>query len=161
MSAITHPVVGRAEFAARMEHLGWDAPMELIAGEVVFVEPSGGNHSFAQIEIARALPGGRVLTDVFVAVGEAYLGPDVAWWSAEREPEIGPGAIATVPDLVAEVLSPRTRDNDLGAERRIYLEAGVTELWLVDTDARTVLVVTAAHERRFNLGDTIASSVLP
>jgi Uma2 family endonuclease len=150
MATVTHPVLSAAEFAAVMDDHGWAAPVELIAGEVVFVTPTGGSASFAQVEIAHALRArgdGRVLTDVFVRIADSFLGPDVAWWRPGREPEIGPGAIDSIPDLVIEVLSPATRANDLGPKRRTYVEGGVTELWLVDPAERTVLIVDRAGER--------------
>ncbi len=42
------------------------------------------------------------------------------------------------PRLVAEILSPATAARDRGAKRRLYLEAGVEEYWIVDIDARLI-----------------------
>jgi Uma2 family endonuclease len=42
------------------------------------------------------------------------------------------------PLLVIEVLSPSTAARDRGAKRRIYLDAGVEEYWIVDIDARLI-----------------------
>jgi Uma2 family endonuclease len=123
MAGLSHPVLSPDEFAGAMDRAGWRAPMELIYGEVVVIPPSGGEASFAQTEIVHRLrswqdgqrDGARVLTDVFVRVGDSYLAPDAAWWSHGRVPRIGPGALDVIPDLVVEVLSPSTRENDLGA----------------------------------------------
>lgn len=164
MAAVTHPVLSAAEFAAVMNDHGWVAPVELIAGEVVFVTPNGGSASYAQVEIAHAIRArgeGRVLTDVFVRLGDSFLGPDIAWWRAGREPEIGPGAVDSVPDLVVEVLSPATRANDLGPKRREYTEGGVSELWLVDPAERTVLIVDASGQRSLGIGDDLTTPALP
>lgn len=152
-----------------MERVGWRAPMELIQGEVVVIPPSGGNASLAQTEIVHRLrawqdahgTGGRVLTDAFVRVGDAYLAPDVAWWGAGREPVIATGAIETVPELVVEVLSPATRENDLGPKRAQYVAAGVRELWLIDPGEPTVRVVTATSEVGLGVDDELNSSELP
>jgi Uma2 family endonuclease len=141
--------------------------MELIHGEVVVIPPSGGDASLAQTEVAHRLRfwqadrGGRVLTDVFIRVGDGFLAPDVAWWSPGREPAIGPGALATVPDLVVEVLSLATRDNDLGPKRRQYLQSGVRELWLVDPVARTMQIAGPVGDRRVDRGQAVTSSLLP
>ncbi len=141
--------------------------MELIAGEVVVIAPSGGSAALAQTEIVHQLrawqggSGGRLLSDVFVRVGENYLAPDVAWWRAGHEPRIVAGAIATVPDVVIEVLSPATRENDLGPKRDQYLTAGVDELWLVDPAERRVVIVDATGDRRFGADDLITSPRLP
>ena len=138
--AVAHPVLSPAEFAAAQERAGWRAPIELLDGEVVVIPPSGGEASLAQTSVVHRLSAwleapegsGRVLTDVFVRLGDGYLAPDAAWWSADREPHIGPGAVDSVPDLVVEVLSPATRENDLGPKRDRYLRAGVREVWLID-----------------------------
>jgi Uma2 family endonuclease len=65
-----------------------------------------------------------------------------------------------VPDLIVEVSSPATRDNDLRPKRRRYLQAGVRELWLVDPRDRSVRVVDAAGERRLHGDDTLESPLL-
>ena len=43
-----------------------------------------------------------------------------------------------MPDWVCEVLSPSTREYDLGGKSDIYAREGVTHLWIIDTDARTL-----------------------
>ncbi len=45
---------------------------------------------------------------------------------------------AGIPPLAIEVLSPSTASRDRGKKRRLYLEAGVEEYWIVDVDARLV-----------------------
>jgi Uma2 family endonuclease len=46
-----------------------------------------------------------------------------------------------------EVLSPGTAARDRGVKRRLYLEAGVEEYWIVDLDARLVERWRAGDER--------------
>jgi Uma2 family endonuclease len=43
-----------------------------------------------------------------------------------------------IPLLAVEVLSPSTAARDRGKKRRLYLDAGVEEYWIVDLDARLV-----------------------
>ena len=50
-----------------------------------------------------------------------------------------------VPLLAIEVLSRSTAARDRGTKRRLYLEAGVEEYWIVDIDARLI--------ERWRLGD--------
>jgi Uma2 family endonuclease len=169
MGALTHPALTPTEFATLMDRAGWRAPIELIEGEVVAIPPLGGHASLAETRITHRLcawqeagrHGGRVLGSVFVRIGDSYLGPDVAWWAADRQPAIGDGAIETRPDLVIEVLSPRTRGNDLGPKRQAYVRAGVKELWLVDPAERTVTVVENTRERVLRPGETLTSALLP
>ncbi len=47
-------------------------------------------------------------------------------------------ADAPIPLLAVEILSPSTAARDRGQKRRLYLEAGVEEYWIVDLDARLV-----------------------
>ena len=167
MQAVTHPVLSAAEFAALQDRAGWTARMELILGEVVAMAPSGGAAALAQTELVHRLRAwqsdgpGLVLTDVFVRIGDAFLAPDVAWWSPGREPAIAEGALTIVPDLVAEVLSPATRGNDLGPKREQYLGAGVKELWLVDPAAREVVTITRSSTHVATGPDELTSDVLP
>ena len=162
MAPVTHPRLTPAEFVAAMWRTGWRAPIELIDGQAVVIPPSGGEASFDKTELGHRLcawqeaegRAGRVLTDVVVRVQDAFLAPDVAWWGAGREPEIAPGAIDTVPDVVAEVLSPRTRDNDLGPKRGRYLRAGVRELWLIDPAGRSAVLATASGEKRLRAAES-------
>jgi len=46
-----------------------------------------------------------------------------------------------IPILVVEVISPFTRRRDREDKRRFYLEAGVSEYWVVDSESRSVAVV--------------------
>jgi Uma2 family endonuclease len=43
-----------------------------------------------------------------------------------------------IPLLVVEVLSPSTAARDRGKKRRLYLDAGVEEYWIVDIEARLI-----------------------
>jgi Uma2 family endonuclease len=78
-------------------------------------------------------------------VGEMV--PDVAGWQRERVPEL-PLAMKVAPDWVCEVLSPSTRRHDLLTKRPLYAEAGVTWMWIVDLDART-LTASRNHEGKW------------
>ena len=72
-------------------------------------------------------------------LGEDVLAPDIAGWRVENLHQNQ--AIRfndVVPDWVCEVLSPSTREYDLGDKSDIYARAGVTHLWIIDTDARTL-----------------------
>jgi len=67
------------------------------------------------------------------------------------------GLVDQAPDLVVEVLSPRTRRNDRGRKMRLYAAAGVPEYWIVDLRAKVVeqhvlragtYELAGAHRRR-------------
>jgi Uma2 family endonuclease len=86
--------------------------------------------------------------------------PDV-WWMAGG-PGDGPRFDGT-PDLAVEVLSPGTRRLDLGRKRDLYRDAGLPELWLVDSPSSSVVAVRFSErdDAEFGPGDTIASPSLP
>lgn len=74
-----------------------------------------------------------------IATGTTYK-PD-AWWADEALAASLTGARSdTPPTLAVEVRSPGTWALDIGIKRTRYEEAGVAELWLVDTPAEVVLV---------------------
>lgn len=82
----------------------------------------------------RGGPGGWI----FMVEPELHLGshvvvPDLAAWRRERMPvEIETAFIPTPPDWICEILSPSTARLDRGPKRRLYAEAGISFLWLLD-----------------------------
>ena len=68
------------------------------------------------------------------------------------------------PDLIVEILSPSTRDKDLGEKKALYERFGVREDWTVDPEARAV-TVDALHQGRYvdqpSDGGGVRSTVLP
>jgi len=73
--------------------------------------------------------------------GEMALQPDLVFISNARTGIIQENWIAGAPDLVVEVLSPSTATYDRTAKLPIYADAGVPEVWLVDSQAKTVEVL--------------------
>jgi Uma2 family endonuclease len=80
------------------------------------------------------------------------LCPDIAGWRRERLPELPDGLIDVVPDWVCEVLSPSTRGHDQRIKRPLYAQAGVEWMWVVDVDARTVVVSKNEGGRWLEIG---------
>ncbi|MER2248465.1 Uma2 family endonuclease [Methylorubrum podarium] len=82
----------------------------------------------------RGGPGGWI----FMIEPELHLGPhvvvpDLASWRRDRMPaEPDTAYIETAPDWVSEILSPATARLVRGPKRRIYAEASVAFLWLLD-----------------------------
>jgi Uma2 family endonuclease len=79
-------------------------------------------------------PGGWIILDE----PELHLGfdivvPDIAGWRRENLSTLPDTPyLETPPDWVCEILSPSTERLDRGIKRRIYAEAGVKHLWLID-----------------------------
>ena len=63
---------------------------------------------------------------------------------------IRPDGIYGAPDLVVEVLSPSTMNNDLGRKKDVYERAGVKEYWIV-SPVEKAITVYRLQEGRFVL----------
>jgi Uma2 family endonuclease len=94
---------------------------------------------------------------------DTVRGPDVAFWSIKRQPEMPEGYFLIPPDLAVEVLSPDDRRGDVRAKIKEYVFYSVPLVWLVDPETRTVLVYRG-NMRGTELGDDDAldgGDVLP
>jgi Uma2 family endonuclease len=92
----------------------------------------------------RGGPGGWwILFEPELHLGSDVLVPDLAGWRRERMP-VRPQEPWTElpPDWICEVLSPGTRRIDLTDKRRLYAQAGVPHLWLVDPADQTLEAFT-------------------
>lgn len=81
--------------------------------------------------------------------GDTALQPDLVFISNARAGIIQEKWIAGAPDLVVEVLSPSTAAYDRATKLPVYAEAGVPEVWLVDSQAKTVEVLKLQGKKYF------------
>ncbi len=70
------------------------------------------------------------------------------------------------PDLVIEILSPKTRRLDLVNKKQEYARAGVKELWMIDPEPRTIMIHRFAVEgvekiQQVDENGTISTELLP
>lgn len=85
-------------------------------------------------------PNGRVYLspiDVYFDEGNCVQ-PDLVFILNENVAIVKKARIEGAPDLVAEVLSPRTSKNDKVRKKALYERAGVKEYWLIDPVHRTI-----------------------
>jgi Uma2 family endonuclease len=95
------------------------------------------------------------------------LAPDVTWISGEISLDASVQNFS--PDLAVEVRSPSTWRYDTTVKFRIYEAAGVAEVWLVDSAAKSVLVYRRSNPTRpdFDIalelgeGETLETPLLP
>ena len=91
---------------------------------------------------------------------ELVLEPDVAFVSTDRLDIVDPeGIIDGAPDLVVEVLSPSNRTYDRNLKRKRYLDNGVSEVWIVDADERTIEVWRPGADRAVITGESLSWKV--
>jgi Uma2 family endonuclease len=94
-------------------------------------------------------------TLVHLAAGR-MVAPDIFFFVRRRVPRPLPKKqFEGTPDLVAEILSPSNRDEDLYVKRPAYQDAGVGEIWLVDPEGQTV---TVDLRRRKRYSTTVVSA---
>jgi Uma2 family endonuclease len=140
-------------------------PAQLIDGELIREPAPTYNHQRTvgklHLLICRLMRDDRLVVlspiDVFV---DRYnvLQPDVLVLDAPLPrdvPEVG------IPAIVVEVLSPSTAFRDRHTKRRIYLDAGVREVWLVDPVKETVEVHTREDSETYALDEPAVSPTVP
>jgi Uma2 family endonuclease len=82
----------------------------------------------------RAHPIGRVYAapfDVFISEHNVFQ-PDLLFVASANYAKFTDDGLHGAPDLAIEVLSPGTAHLDKKNKRKVYVQAGVRELWLVD-----------------------------
>ena len=65
------------------------------------------------------------------------LQPDILFLRAGRVPPKASKNITVAPDLVVEVVSPASMEQDREITMQVYARHGVAHYWIVDPDART------------------------
>ncbi len=85
-------------------------------------------------------PGGWwILDEPELHLGDDIMVPNLAGWRRETMPDFPDSAHCAIPpDWSCEVLSPSTRRIDQNEKRAIYAREGVSHLWFVDPDAKTL-----------------------
>jgi Uma2 family endonuclease len=120
---------------------------ELVRGEVFVTPAPSEGHEWILVRHRRLLDPYVNAHRLGVVFGPRAV---VRFEGSEAEPDlmVRPGAgpaggwdKAPAPLLVIEVASPVTRRRDNEQKRALYLDAGVTEYWIVDAEAHTCVVV--------------------
>jgi Uma2 family endonuclease len=101
--------------------------------------------------------------DVLFAEGD-YLAPDLVFVRADRTGILKERGVEGAPDLVVEVLSPKTAGRDRTIKRERYAAFGVAEYWVVDSVSHRVEIyrVTDDPERQMQVAtDSFAWEPVP
>ena len=152
-----------------------DERYELVDGELIMVPAPNIKHQDVQFRLALQLGKwivehrlGRAFNppcDVVLSDHDTVQ-PDFMFISREREHLLsGSQNVQGAPDLVVEILSPSTADQDRGEKLALYGKHGVTEYWLVDPIAETVSIHrqrggVLAPARTFGRKETLRSPLL-
>jgi Uma2 family endonuclease len=137
---------------------------ELWHGEPVFLPPPIHGHNVTQLRLLSLL--GQAAGDawrVSMEMGFRPL-PEYEYWSADIalvtkacwDSIPWKGQLSGSPELVIEVRSPSNRKAKLRDRRKICLETGSREFWVVDLDLRQVEVSTPdGHSLTYTSGQVI------
>jgi Uma2 family endonuclease len=129
------------------EELTEDGKQEFINGQVVIHSPARSAHGVVVSNLCFLIKQhvrqhwlGRVYSENYlVAFPRNDYVPDVMFYGPEKSELINPETLKfPIPDLVIEVTSPSTEQNDRGIKFRDYEQAGIGEYWIVDPQTCTV-----------------------
>jgi Uma2 family endonuclease len=141
-----------------------EALPENVVGEIIdrelFVSPRPASpHAMATSRLGALLlsrfdlgepgPGGWfILDEPELHLGEDVLVPDLGGWRRQRMPVFPrTAAFALPPDWVCEVLSPSTKVLDWKLKLPVYAREGVSHVWLVNPEQRTLEVLRLEEGR--------------
>jgi Uma2 family endonuclease len=136
---------------------------------------SGTRHQIISLRIAAALllyaergNLGQVLqAPCDVALSRKFvIQPDIVFFKTGRNGLIGAKTMWGPPDLVIEILSPDTREQDVKTKRSFYSRFEIGEYWIVDPDLEMVEVLAwsemgYATAGIFGKSDRLSSPSLP
>ena len=148
--------------------------VELIDGEFLVTPAPTPRHQEISMNLSvilgpqvRNLGLGKLYASPFDAVLSIHdvVQPDLLFLSNASLVRLQP-RLQGPPDVAIEILSKGDRGRDLVRKRKLYLEHGLPEYWLVDPDAASVTVLvrreSAWHEHGvFLRGQTVTSIEMP
>jgi Uma2 family endonuclease len=123
---------------------------ELIHGYVHFLPTPSTRHQMILGNLAASL--GNYVDDARLGMvlfapldvrldADTALQPDLMFISQPRAEIIQENFIAGAPDLAVEILLSNTAAHDRATKLPLYGEAGIPEVWLIDSQAKTVDVL--------------------
>ena len=147
---------------------------ELLNGELVMAPAPLLYHQFILRKLLNAMSDyvdEQSLGELFCSPADVVLSetdvvqPDILYVSSQRSHILKPESVQGAPDLVVEILSPSTAELDRTTKLELYAQFGVTEYWIVDPDAKTIMVLVRGESRFevcgiFGEGHTLQSPTL-
>ena len=150
---------------------------ELLDGELIMVPAPTTTHQRVSRNLGHLLWAfirEHELGEIFYAPCDVVLGqgdernvvqPDLLFVAKGRADIIVLEEIRGAPDLVVEILSPGTEEQDRSYKNTLYARSGVKEYWLVDPDAKSVELLCRGEKglelhRTFKQTDTFTSKLI-
>ncbi|MEZ4771756.1 MAG: Uma2 family endonuclease [Bacteroidia bacterium] len=133
---------------------------EFINGEVVIHSPVKKGHNDVTIKLTKLLDtyvqkhalGYVCVEKIMITLSRNDYEPDLCFFGQEKAQHfVEDQSLFPAPDLVVEVLSPKTAANDRGIKFEDYRAHGVLEYWIVDPVARSVEQYRLDAENQYEL----------
>ena len=157
MAALTQPALMTAEELFDLP--ADDYKYELVAGELIRMAPTGGEHGVLTVRIGRILDEYVEAHDLGICSGaetgfilrrapDIVRAPDAAFIAKARIPETGiPKTYwPFAPDLAVEVTSPSDRFSAVQTKIAEYFSAGTRLVWVIEPATRTVYAYRSVHD---------------
>ena len=146
-------------------------PEQLLDGELIVSPAPTSEHQYAlanlHLILHSLIPNGRICLSPADVIWDEHniTQPDVFWMAENGRCVNKNHRFYGPPELIVEILSPRTARYDRTRKFDLYEKYGVTEYWIVDVDVRTIEVWTlqsGVYERvgHFLSGAAFESPVL-
>jgi Uma2 family endonuclease len=129
-------------------------PCELINGELVMSPSPSPYHQTISSNLNDVLKteakkiGGLVFfspIDLYIDQKNVFQ-PDLVYVAPENKHIITGRGIEGVPDLIVEIISPSNIFTDRNRKKKIYLQIGVKEYWIVDPAHKTLEIYTPTSD---------------
>lgn len=142
---------------------------EWVDGELVEKNGMTAKHSRIQARLARywgnfmnsSQQGGEVYTEANCRTVERGRCPDVAYLTPDLVAQFG--EFTVLPQsfpLIAEIISPTDKAEEVFTKVKEYLDSGCQEIWLVFPESQWVLVITKQQQKLFTLGDIVNTQIM-
>jgi Uma2 family endonuclease len=159
MSTITQKRLLTAEEFFEFPSPGDGSQQELVRGEIVVMPPPGILHGVTCSKVNRKIGvfidaglGGTLTCNDAGFITErgpdSVRGPDISYWTKERQNEAPIGYTEVAPDLVVELLSPSNTSTQIRDKLEEYFAKGVRLVWVIAPEDRTLAIYHMPDEGR-------------
>lgn len=143
--------IHNVSFSEFLEFATEDISCELLNGVLVIHSPASYTHESIFRFLITFIDQFGLQHNIGRAIGSRYPikleedwapEPDILFIRDEKKKNLKKNYLEGPADLIIEILSPSTRNDDLKLKLPKYIDSGVPEVWIVDPDKKKVTVHT-------------------
>ena len=171
--ALTQPILLTVDDYRAMPETG--PRYQLIEGDLImspvpnrYYQDISRNLEFLLLKFLEKHPIGKLYDAPFDVYLDQYnvFQPDILFVAKERRSILTEAGAEGAPNLVIEILSPRTAILDKESKRKVYAREGVEELWILDPAEKTLALFQlqedpAEPQAVYRLKQSFSSACLP